>query len=149
MAETEWRFPEAYLGEDVTDAVVTVPAYFNDSQRTADQRIVDHLVKQFKNAYGIDLSKDKMATQRLREAAEKAKIEESAATETTINLPYVTASSEGALHLDEKLTRAQFEQLTKEVRPRHEGRSLKLITPRYAPWPGVPQPTSASPTAVR
>ncbi|MFB6878337.1 molecular chaperone DnaK [Streptomyces sp. NPDC056323] len=222
MGETAWRFPEsedidgkryaaqeisarvlqklkrdaeAYLGEDVTDAVVTVPAYFNDSQRTAtkeageiaglkvlrivneptaaalaygldkesdqtilvfdlgggtfdvslleigegvvevkstngdthlggddwDQRIVDYLTKQFKNAYGIDLSKDKMATQRLREAAEKAKIELSAATETTISLPYVTASSEGALHLDEKLTRAHFQQLTQDLLDRCKG----------------------------
>ncbi|WP_331763175.1 molecular chaperone DnaK (plasmid) [Streptomyces sp. NBC_01590] len=222
MGETKWRFPEsgdidgkryaaqeisarvlqklkrdaeAYLGEDVTDAVVTVPAYFNDSQRTAtkeageiaglkvlriineptsaalaygldkesdqtilvfdlgggtfdvslleigegvvevkstngdthlggddwDQRIVDYLTKQFKNAYGIDLSKDKMATQRLREAAEKAKIELSAATETTISLPYITASSEGALHLDEKLTRAHFKQLTQDLLDRCKG----------------------------
>ncbi|MER7988124.1 molecular chaperone DnaK [Streptomyces noursei] len=183
------RDAETYLGEDVTDAVVTVPAYFNDAQRTAtkeageiaglkvlrivneptaaalaygldkendqtilvfdlgggtfdvslleigegvvevkatngdthlggddwDQRIVDHLTKQFKNAYGIDLAQDKMATQRLREAAEKAKIELSAATETTINLPYLSASPEGPLHLDEKLTRAQFEQLTADL----------------------------------
>ncbi|WP_137991552.1 molecular chaperone DnaK [Streptomyces vilmorinianum] len=183
------RDAEAYLGEDVTDAVVTVPAYFNDSQRTAtkeageiaglnvlriineptsaalaygldkendhtilvfdlgggtfdvslleigeglvevkatngdthlggddwDQRIVDHLVKQFKNGYGVDLAKDKMAVQRLREAAEKAKIELSAATETSINLPYVSASAEGPLHLDERLTRAQFEQLTADL----------------------------------
>ncbi|MFJ3204622.1 molecular chaperone DnaK [Streptomyces sp. NPDC086989] len=183
------RDAEAYLGEDVTDAVITVPAYFNDSQRTAtkeageiaglkvlriineptsaalaygldkendqtilvfdlgggtfdvslleigeglvevkstngdthlggddwDQKIVDHLVKQFQNAYGIDLSKDRMALQRLREAAEKAKIELSAATETNINLPYISASSEGPLHLDEKLTRSQFEQLTADL----------------------------------
>ncbi|MGW7355109.1 molecular chaperone DnaK [Streptomyces sp. NPDC054802] len=183
------RDAEAYLGEDVTDAVITVPAYFNDSQRTAtkeageiaglkvlriineptaaalaygldkendqtilvfdlgggtfdvslleigeglvevkatngdthlggddwDQRIVDHLVKQFKNGHGIDLSKDRMALQRLRETAEKAKIELSSSTETSINLPYITASAEGALHLDEKLTRAQFEQLTADL----------------------------------
>ncbi|MGW5821431.1 molecular chaperone DnaK [Streptomyces noursei] len=216
MGDAQWRFPESgdidgkrytaqeisarvlqklkrdaetYLGEDVTDAVVTVPAYFNDAQRTAtkeageiaglkvlrivneptaaalaygldkendqtilvfdlgggtfdvslleigegvvevkatngdthlggddwDQRVVDHLTKQFKNAYGIDLAQDKMATQRLREAAEKAKIELSAATETTINLPYLSASPEGPLHLDEKLTRAQFEQLTADL----------------------------------
>ncbi|GGW51894.1 molecular chaperone DnaK [Streptomyces xantholiticus] len=216
MGEAQWRFPEsgsidgkhytaqeissrvlqklkrdaeAYLGEDVTDAVVTVPAYFNDSQRTAtkeageiaglkvlriineptaaalaygldkeneqtvlvfdlgggtfdvslleigeglvevkatngdthlggddwDQRIVDHLVQQFKNGYGIDLSKDKMALQRLREAAERAKVELSSATETTINLPYITASAEGPLHLEEKLTRAQFQQLTSDL----------------------------------
>ncbi|WP_225851299.1 Hsp70 family protein, partial [Streptomyces sp. HPF1205] len=216
MGETQWRFPdsgdidgkrytaqeisarvlqklkrdaEAYLGEDVTDAVITVPAYFNDAQRTAtkeageiaglkvlrivneptaaalaygldkekeqtilvfdlgggtfdvslldigegvvevkatngdthlggddwDQRIVDHLATQFKNHHGIDLTKDKMATQRLREAAEKAKMELSSATETTINLPYITASAEGPLHLDEKLTRAQFQQLTADL----------------------------------
>ncbi|MEV0411695.1 molecular chaperone DnaK [Streptomyces sp. NPDC050448] len=183
------RDAEAYLGEDVTDAVITVPAYFNDSQRTAtkeageiaglkvlriineptsaalaygldkennqtilvfdlgggtfdvslleigeglvevkstngdthlggddwDQKIVDHLVKKFQNAYGIDLSQDKMALQRLRESAEKAKIELSAATETTINLPYISASAEGPLHLDEKLARSQFEQLTADL----------------------------------
>ncbi|MFH9251197.1 molecular chaperone DnaK [Streptomyces lydicus] len=216
MGEAAWRFPdsgdidgkrytaqeisarvlqklkrdaEQYLGEDVTDAVVTVPAYFNDAQRTAtkeageiaglkvlrivneptaaalaygldkesdqtilvfdlgggtfdvslleigdgvvevkatngdthlggddwDQRIVEHLTTQFKNAYGIDLAQDKMATQRLREAAEKAKIELSSATETTINLPYLSASAEGPLHLDEKLTRSQFQQLTADL----------------------------------
>ncbi|MBO1414192.1 molecular chaperone DnaK [Streptomyces sp. FH025] len=221
MGEGDWRFPEqndvdgkrytaqeisarvlqklkrdaeSYLGEDVTDAVITVPAYFNDSQRTAtkeageiaglnvlriineptsaalaygldkendqtvlvfdlgggtfdvslleigegvvevkatngdthlggddwDQRVVDHLVKQFKNGYGVDLSKDKMAVQRLREAAEKAKIELSAASETSINLPYITASAEGPLHLDEKLTRAQFQQLTADLLERCE-----------------------------
>ncbi|GAA3782633.1 molecular chaperone DnaK [Streptomyces chiangmaiensis] len=183
------RDAEAYLGEDVTDAVITVPAYFDDAQRQAtkeageiaglnvlriineptaaalaygldkendqtvlvfdlgggtfdvsllemgegvievkatngdtrlggddwDQRIVDHLVKQFKNAYGVDLSTDKMAVQRLREAAEKAKIELSSSTETSINLPYITASSEGPLHLEEKLTRAQFQQLTADL----------------------------------
>jgi molecular chaperone DnaK len=189
------RDAEAYLGEGVTDAVITVPAYFDDAQRTAtkeageiaglkvlriineptaaalaygldketdqtilvfdlgggtfdvslleigegvvevkatagdthlggddwDQRIVDHLVERFKNGYGVDLSKDKMAVQRLREAAERAKIELSAATETTINLPYITASSEGPLHLDEKLTRAQFQQLTQDLLDRCKG----------------------------
>ncbi|WP_330337087.1 molecular chaperone DnaK [Streptomyces sp. NBC_00557] len=183
------RDAESYLGEDVTDAVITVPAYFDDAQRQAtkeageiaglnvlriineptaaalaygldkendqtvlvfdlgggtfdvsllemgegvievkatngdthlggddwDQRIVDHLVKQFKNHYGVDLSQDKMAVQRLREAAEKAKIELSSSSETTINLPYITASAEGPLHLDEKLTRAQFQQLTADL----------------------------------
>ncbi len=184
------RDAEAYLGETVTDAVVTVPAYFNDAQRQAtkeageiagfnvlriineptaaalaygldkgdkeqtilvfdlgggtfdvslleigdgvvevkatsgdnhlggddwDQRIVDHLVKQFKNGHGIDLSNDKMALQRLREAAEKAKIELSSSAETTINLPYITASAEGPLHLDEKLTRSQFQQMTQDL----------------------------------
>ncbi|MEU6549224.1 molecular chaperone DnaK [Streptomyces sp. NPDC046915] len=189
------RDAESYLGEDVTDAVITVPAYFDDAQRQAtkeageiaglnvlriineptaaalaygldkendqtvlvfdlgggtfdvsllemgegvievkatngdthlggddwDQRIVDHLVKQFKNNYGVDLSKDKMAVQRLREAAEKAKIELSSSSETTINLPYVTASAEGPLHLEEKLTRAQFQQLTSELLERCKG----------------------------
>ncbi|MPY51758.1 molecular chaperone DnaK [Streptomyces acidicola] len=189
------RDAEAYLGEDVTDAVITVPAYFDDTQRQAtkeageiaglnvlriineptaaalaygldkendqtvlvfdlgggtfdvsllemgegvievkatngdtrlggddwDQRIVDHLVKQFKNAYGVDLSKDKMAVQRLREAAERAKIELSSSSETNINLPYVTASAEGPLHLDEKLTRAQFQQLTADLLERCTG----------------------------
>ncbi|MFP8961812.1 molecular chaperone DnaK [Streptomyces nanhaiensis] len=188
------RDAEAYLGEKVTDAVITVPAYFNDAQRTAtkeageiaglnvlriineptaaalayglekedqtvlvfdlgggtfdvslleigegvvevkatngdthlggddwDQRIVDHLVKQFKNAYGVDLAKDKMAVQRLREAAEKAKIELSSATETTISLPYITASDAGPLHLDEKLTRVQLQQLTAGLLERCKG----------------------------
>ncbi|MFH8520139.1 molecular chaperone DnaK [Streptomyces gelaticus] len=189
------RDAEAYLGEDVTDAVVTAPAYFDDSQRQAtkeageiaglnvlriineptaaalaygldkendqtvlvfdlgggtfdvsllemgegvievkatngdthlggddwDQRIVDHLAKQFKNHYGVDLSKDKMAVQRLREAAEKAKIELSSSSETNVNLPYITASAEGPLHLDEKLTRAQFQQLTSDLLERCKG----------------------------
>ncbi|MFE9353379.1 molecular chaperone DnaK [Streptomyces olivaceoviridis] len=183
------RDAEAYLGEDVTDAVITVPAYFDDAQRQAtkeageiaglnvlriineptaaalaygldkgndqtvlvfdlgggtfdvsllemgegvievkatngdtrlggddwDQRVVDHLVTQFRNNYGVDLSKDKMAVQRLREAAERAKIELSSSSETSINLPYITASAEGPLHLDEKLTRAQFQQLTADL----------------------------------
>ncbi|MEY9965996.1 molecular chaperone DnaK [Streptacidiphilus sp. MAP12-16] len=182
------RDAEAYLGEKVADAVITVPAYFNDSERQAtkeageiaglnvlrivneptaaalaygldkddqtilvfdlgggtfdvslleigdgvvevkatngdnhlggddwDQRVMDHLVKQFQNGHGVDLSKDKMALQRLREAAEKAKIELSSSTETTINLPYITASAEGPLHLDEKLSRSQFQQLTADL----------------------------------
>ncbi|MFB7665478.1 molecular chaperone DnaK [Kitasatospora sp. NPDC056138] len=183
------RDASAYLGEEVTDAVVTVPAYFNDAQRTAtkeageiaglrvlrivneptaaalaygldkeneqtilvfdlgggtfdvslleigegvvevkstngdthlggddwDQRVVDHLVKEFRNGYGVDLGKDRMASQRLREAAEKAKIELSSATETTINLPYITASAEGPLHLEQRLSRAEFQQLTADL----------------------------------
>ncbi|OEV11117.1 molecular chaperone DnaK [Streptomyces sp. Amel2xB2] len=182
------RDAESYLGEKVEDAVVTVPAYFNDAERQStkeageiaglnvlrivneptaaalaygmekedqtilvfdlgggtfdvslleigdgvvevkatngdnhlggddwDQRIVDYLVKQFQSGHGVDLSKDKMALQRLREAAEKAKIELSSSTETTINLPYITASAEGPLHLDEKLTRSQFQQLTEDL----------------------------------
>ncbi|PWV45699.1 MULTISPECIES: molecular chaperone DnaK [Nocardiopsis] len=183
------RDAEAYLGEDVTDAVITVPAYFSDSQRQAtkeagtiaglnvlriineptsaalayhlekedeatilvydlgggtfdvsllevgdgvvevkatngdnhlggddwDQAIVDWLVEKFKNSNGVDLAKDKMALQRLREAAEKAKIELSSSSETQINLPYITASAEGPLHLDEKLTRAEFQRLTADL----------------------------------
>ena len=184
------RDAEAYLGEPVTNAVITVPAYFSDAERQAtkeageiagltvdriineptaaalaygldkghteqtvlvfdlgggtfdvslleiadgvfevkatkgdnrlggddwDQRIVDWLVKQFKNANGIDLSKDKMARQRLQEAAERAKIELSSTQETSINLPYITAGAEGPLHLDEKLTRAEFQRMTQDL----------------------------------
>ncbi|GAA2761388.1 molecular chaperone DnaK [Streptomyces paradoxus] len=183
------RDAESYLGEDVTDAVVTVPAYFDDTQRQAtkeageiaglkvlriineptaaalaygldkendqtvlvfdlgggtfdvsllemgegvievkatngdthlggddwDQRIVEYLIKRFKGQNGVDLAGDKMAVQRLREGAERAKIELSSSTETTINLPYITASAEGPLHLDEKLTRAQFQELTADL----------------------------------
>ena len=184
------RDAEAYLGDTVTDAVITVPAYFNDSQRQAtkeageiaglnvlriineptsaalaygldkgdkeqtilvfdlgggtfdvslleigdgvvevkatsgdnnlggddwDDKVVDWLVTNFKNAHGVDLSKDKMAMQRLREAAEKAKIELSSSMQTSINLPYITASAEGPLHLEETLTRAQFEQMTSDL----------------------------------
>jgi molecular chaperone DnaK len=184
------RDAEAYLGDVVTDAVITVPAYFNDAQRQAtkeageiaglnvlriineptaaalaygldkgekeqtilvfdlgggtfdvslleigegivevkatsgdnhlggddwDERLVQHLATQFKNAHGVDLTKDKMALQRLREAAEKAKIELSSSMQTSINLPYITASADGPLHLDETLTRAQFEKLTADL----------------------------------
>jgi molecular chaperone DnaK len=183
------RDAEAYLGETITDAVITVPAYFNDAQRQAtkeagtiaglnvlriineptsaalayhldkdteatilvfdlgggtfdvsllevgegvvevkatsgdnhlggddwDQRIVDWLVKDFKNNYGTDLSKDKMALQRLRETAEKAKIELSSSTESQINLPYITHSADGPLHLDTKLSRAEFQKMTSDL----------------------------------
>jgi molecular chaperone DnaK len=184
------RDAEAYLGEPVTNAVITVPAYFGDAERQAtkeageiaglvvdriineptaaalaygldkgdteqtvlvfdlgggtfdvslldisdgvfevkatkgdnrlggddwDQRIVDWLVKEFKNKYGIDLSADKMARQRLQEAAERAKIELSSASETSINLPYITAGAEGPLHLDEKLSRAEFQRMTQDL----------------------------------
>ncbi|MEV4293685.1 molecular chaperone DnaK [Microbispora rosea] len=196
---------EAYLGEKINDAVITVPAYFNDAQRQAtkeagqiaglnvlriineptsaalaygldkekdqtilvfdlgggtfdvslldvgqedghgfvevkatsgdnnlggddwDQRVVDELVTRFKNAHGVDLAKDKMALQRLREAAEKAKIELSAQTETTINLPYITASSEGPLHLEEKLTRAEFQRITADLLERCKGPFHQVI----------------------
>jgi molecular chaperone DnaK len=183
------RDAESYLGEKVTDAVITVPAYFSDHQRQAtkeagtiaglnvlriineptaaalayhlekegeatilvfdlgggtfdvsllevgdgvvevkatsgdnhlggddwDDKVVQWLVTKFKNAHGVDLSKDKMALQRLREAAEKAKIELSSSAETSINLPYITASADGPLHLDEKLTRAEFQKLTADL----------------------------------
>ena len=184
------RDAEAYLGDTVTDAVITVPAYFNDAQRQAtkdagqiaglnvlrivneptaaalaygldkgdkdqtilvfdlgggtfdvslleigegivevkatsgdnnlggddwDQRVVDHLVTQFKNSNGVDLSADKVALQRLREAAEKAKIELSSSQSASINLPYITASDAGPLHLDENLTRADFQKMTSDL----------------------------------
>ena len=184
------RDAEAYLGDTVSDAVITVPAYFSDAQRQAtkeageiaglnvlriineptsaalaygldkgdqeqtilvfdlgggtfdvslleigdgvvevkatsgdnhlggddwDNAVVDWMVTQFKNAHGVDLSKDKMAMQRLQEAAEKAKIELSSSTQSSINLPYITASSEGPLHLEETLSRAQFESLTADL----------------------------------
>src|SRR5262249_47236240 len=80
-----------------------------------DQRIVDWLVKELKNSYGIDLAKDKMALQRLRETAEKAKIELSSSTESQINLPYITHSEQGPLHLDTKLTRAEFQKMTTDL----------------------------------
>jgi molecular chaperone DnaK len=183
------RDAESYLGDSVNQAVITVPAYFDDAQRQAtkeagqiaglevlriineptaaalaygldketdqtilvfdlgggtfdvsildigegvfevkstsgnthlggddwDQRVIDWLVAEFKNAHGIDLGKDKMALQRLKEAAEKAKIELSATQETTINLPFVTATPEGPLHLESKLTRSKFQELTSDL----------------------------------
>jgi molecular chaperone DnaK len=184
------RDAESFLGDTVSQAVITVPAYFDDAQRTAtkeagtiaglevlriineptaaalaygldkegadqtvlvfdlgggtfdvslleigdgvfevkatagnshlggddwDQRVVDYLVTTFKNTEGVDLSTDKMATQRLQEAAEKAKIELSSVQETQINLPFITATSEGPKHLDIKLTRAKFNELTADL----------------------------------
>jgi molecular chaperone DnaK len=184
------RDAEGYLGDTVTQAVITVPAYFDDAQRQAtkeagqiaglevlriineptaaalaygldkgdtdhtvlvfdlgggtfdvslleigegvfevkathgdtqlggddwDQRVIDILVKAFKDGHGVDLSVDKMAMQRLKEAAEKAKIELSQVTETTINLPFVTATAEGPLHLEHKLTRGEFERQTEDL----------------------------------
>ncbi|MCW2600434.1 MAG: Chaperone protein dnaK [Frankiales bacterium] len=190
------RDAESYLGEPVTDAVVTVPAYFSDHERQAtkeageiaglnvlrvvneptaaalaygldkgdkeqtilvfdlgggtfdvslleigdgvievkatsgdnklggddwDNKLVDHLVKTFSNQNGIDLSKDKMAMQRLREAAEKAKIELSSSQATSINLPYITAGADGPLHMDMQLTRAEFQKLTQDLLDRCKG----------------------------
>jgi molecular chaperone DnaK len=190
------RDAEEYLGEPVTDAVITVPAYFNDAERQAtkdagqiaglnvlriineptaaalaygldkgkedelilvfdlgggtfdvsllevgkdesdgfatiqvratsgdnrlggddwDQRIVEHLIKQVKNSTGVDLSKDKIALQRLREASEQAKKELSSATSTNISMQYLSMSENGPIHLDEKLTRAQFQQMTQDL----------------------------------
>src|ERR687892_901637 len=182
------RDAESYLGDTVSQAVITVPAYFNDAERTAtkeagqvaglevlriineptaaalaygldkegasdqtilvfdlgggtfdvsvleigegvfevkathgdtqlggddwDQKVIDHLVAEFRNNHGVDLSSDRMALQRLQEAAEKAKIELSQAQEATISLPFVTATADGPLHLETSLNRAKFEQLT-------------------------------------
>ncbi|MEX2458317.1 MAG: molecular chaperone DnaK [Actinomycetota bacterium] len=194
------RDAEAYLGDTVTQAVITVPAYFDDSQRQAtqeagqiaglevlriineptaaalahgldkegldktilvfdlgggtfdvslleigevegtaifevkstagdthlggddwDERVIDWMVTQFKNAHGVDLSKDRMAGQRLKEAAEKAKIELSQVQETHINLPFLSATPEGPLHFEEKLTRAEFERMTEDLLDRCAG----------------------------
>jgi molecular chaperone DnaK len=184
------RDAESYLGDTVTQAVITVPAYFDDAQRTAtkeagqvaglevlriineptaaalaygldkenqeqtvlvfdlgggtfdvsvleigdgvfevkstsgnthlggddwDQRVIDWLVTEFKNTEGVDLAADKMALQRLKEAGEKAKIELSSVQETQINLPFITATQEGPKHLDLKLTRAKFNELTADL----------------------------------
>jgi molecular chaperone DnaK len=183
------RDAESYLGDKVTDAVITVPAYFNDAQRQAtkeagqiaglnvlriineptaaslaygldkesdqtilvfdlgggtfdvsvleigdgvfevkstsgdthlggddwDQKVIDWLVEGFKNDHGVDLAKDRMALQRLKEAAEKAKIELSTVSETEVNLPFITATSEGPLHLQRKLTRSEFQKLSEEL----------------------------------
>jgi molecular chaperone DnaK len=184
------RDAEAYLGEPVTDAVITVPAYFSDAQRQAtkeageiaglnvsrivneptaaalaygldkgdadqtilvfdlgggtfdvslleigegvvevkatsgdnhlggddwDHRIVEWMTKKFKDNNGVDLSQDKIAVQRLQEAAEKAKIELSSSSETTIHLPYITHGESGPLHFEEKLTRAEFQKLTADL----------------------------------
>src|SRR5260221_12361509 len=103
---------------EVGEGVVEVKATSGDNHLGGDdwdQRIVDWLVKDFKNSYGIDLSQDKMALQRLRETAEKTKIELSSSTESQINLPYITHSEQGPLHLDTKLTRAEFQKMTSDL----------------------------------
>jgi len=183
------RDAESYIGEDVTDAVITVPAYFNDAERQAtkeagqiaglnvlriineptaaalayglennedqkilvydlgggtfdvsvleisegvfevkstsgdsklggddwDERVMDWLVEKFKSSTGIDISEDKMAMQRIKEGAEKAKIELSSTTETEINLPFITANDSGPQHLLEKLSRSEFEKITSDL----------------------------------
>ena len=158
---------EAYLGQPVNQAVITVPAYFSDSQRQAtkdagkiaglevlriineptaaalaygvdkeseqkimvydlggddfDQRIIDWMVDEFKKSNGIDLSNDRMAMQRLKEAAEKAKIELSGMSQTSINQPYITADATGPKHLELTLTRAKFNELTADLVERTMG----------------------------
>src|SRR6188768_3376473 len=201
------RDAEEYLGEKVTDAVITVPAYFNDAERQAtkdageiaglnvlriineptaaalayglekgkedelilvfdlgggtfdvsllevgkdedefatiqvkatagdnrlggddwDQRVVEHLIKEVKNAEGVDLAKDKAAVQRLREAAEQAKKELSTAQQTTISLQYVSVGENGPVHLDTKLTRAQFQEMTKDLLERTKAPFQQVI----------------------
>ena len=103
---------------EIGDGVIEVKSTSGDNKLGGDdwdQRIVEHLVKTFNGQNGVDLSKDKMAMQRLREAAEKAKIELSQSSQTGINLPYITASAEGPLHLDMTLTRAEFQRLTADL----------------------------------
>jgi molecular chaperone DnaK len=196
------RDAEAYLGETVTDAVITVPAYFSDAQRQAtkeageiagltvsrivneptaaalaygldkgdheqtilvfdlgggtfdvslleigegvvevkatsgdnhlggddwDTRVVEWMTKKFKDNNGVDLSKDKIALQRLNEAAEKAKIELSSSSETTIHLPYITHGESGPLHFEEKLTRAEFQKMTSDLLDRTKAPFKQVI----------------------
>ena len=193
---------EAYLGDKVTEAVITVPAYFDDAQRQAtkeagqiaglevlriineptaaslaygldkeggdqtilvfdlgggtfdvsllelgdgvfevkatsgntnlggddwDQRVIDHLVTTFKNQTGVDLGNDKMAMQRLKEAAEKAKIELSSTQQTTINLPFITATDQGPQHLELTLSRSEFERMTEDLLQATKGPFLQAV----------------------
>ncbi len=116
---------EAYLGEKVTQAVITVPAYFNEVKATNgdthlggddfDQRVMDWIAEEFKKEHGIDLRKDRMALQRLKEAAEKAKMELSTTLQTEINLPFITADATGPKHLVLTLTRAKLESLVADL----------------------------------
>ncbi|MBR5410284.1 MAG: molecular chaperone DnaK [Clostridia bacterium] len=117
---------ESYLGGKVTEAVITVSAYFTDAQRQATKdagkiagldvkRIIEWMASEFKREQGVDLHGDKMAMQRLKEAAEKAKIELSGVTTSSINLPYITADANGPKHLEMTLTRAKFNELTSDL----------------------------------
>src|SRR3954464_12838341 len=109
---------------EIGDGVVEVKATSGDNHLGGDdwdERVMTWLVDRFKGGHNIDLSKDKMAMQRLREAAEKAKIELSSSSETTINLPYITASDSGPLHLEEKLTRSEFQRMTSDLLDRTKG----------------------------
>jgi len=108
---------------EIGEGVFEVKATHGDTHLGGDdwdQRVIDWMVKEFKNAHGVDLSADRMALQRLKEAAEKAKIELSQVAETTINLPFVTATAEGPLHLEMKLTRSEFERMTADLVERNE-----------------------------
>ena len=109
---------------EIGEGVFEVKSTSGDTQLGGDdwdQAIIDWLVKEFKNENGVDLSSDKMAVQRLKEAAEKAKIELSTVPETDVNLPFITATSDGPLHLQKKLTRAEFEKLTGHLVSRTSG----------------------------
>src|SRR5947209_5066340 len=110
---------------EIGEGVIEVKATSGDNHLGGDdwdERVIDHLVKTFRGQHGVDLSKDKMAMQRLREAAEKAKIELSAANTTSINLPYITGGGEsGPLHLDITLTRAEFQRMTQDLLDRCKG----------------------------
>ena len=118
---------------EIGDGVFEVKSTHGDTHLGGDdwdQRVIDWLVEQFKGDHGVDLAKDNMAVQRLKEAAEKAKIELSQVQQTQINLPFITATADGPLHLDEQLTRAKFQELTADllerckraVRAGHQGR---------------------------
>ncbi|OYY88883.1 MAG: molecular chaperone DnaK, partial [Sphingomonas sp. 28-66-16] len=124
---------ESYLGETVTQAVITVPAYFNDAQGDGvfevkatngdtflggedfDNKLLNFLAEDFKKAEGIDLTKDKLALQRLKEGAEKAKIELSSAASTEVNLPFITADQNGPKHLVKTITRSDLERLVEDL----------------------------------
>jgi len=109
---------------ELAEGVIEVKATSGDNHLGGDdwdERIIDHLVKTFRGQHGIDLSADKMAMQRLKEAAEKAKIELSAAATTSINLPYITAGAAGPLHLDTNLTRSDFQRMTQDLLDRCKG----------------------------
>src|SRR5205809_246109 len=110
---------------EIGEGVIEVKATSGDNHLGGDdwdERVIDHLVKTFRGQHGVDLSKDKMAMQRLREAAEKAKIELSSNQQTSINLPYITGGGEsGPLHLDINLSRAEFQRMTQDLLDRCKG----------------------------
>src|SRR2546427_399777 len=122
---------EAYLGHTVRKAVITVPAYFNGDTRLGgddfDQVLIDYIADEFKRDHGIDLRKDQMALQRLKEAAERAKKDLSQATTTDINLPFITADASGPKHLQMSLTRAKFEQLVDHLVERCRGPVMRAL----------------------